>query len=165
MLRIRLQRIGRRKLPFFRIVVAEKARGVKNKFLEILGFFNPATKQLELKKERALHWIGVGAQPTDRVARMLAGQGMSECEKFIATRTMKPSRAEREAAEKAEKEAQEKAEAEKAAAAAKESEPAADEQEQKVDNKEPAAADQQETPAKSKEEKETGEEKEESKKE
>jgi ribosomal protein S16 len=54
-----------------------------------------------------LYWLSVGAQPSDRFARVALKNGISECEKFIKERVMKPSRAEREAAEQAKKEAEE----------------------------------------------------------
>lgn len=116
MLKIRFQRIGRKKLPFFRIVVAEHSNPVKGRFIEIIGHFNPATKELTLEKDRLEHWISKGAQPSERVARMSIKEGVKVCEKFVQTRQMKPSKAEAKAAEAAKKEAEEKAKAEAEAA-------------------------------------------------
>ena len=110
MLRIRFQRKGRRNSPFFRIVVTEHSSPIGGKFKEIIGHFNPKTKELSLKNERIIHWVSVGAQPTDRVARLCVKNGISECEKFISERLMKPSKAEERAKQKAEEEAKIKAE-------------------------------------------------------
>ncbi len=72
MLKIRLQRIGRRNEPHFRVVVAEHTTGVKsNKFVEKVGTFNPKSKQTQLNAERIKYWLSVGAKPTDRVHNML----------------------------------------------------------------------------------------------
>ena len=122
MLKIRFQRIGRKKLPFFRIVVAEKARSAKAKFVEILGNFNPQTKELNLKKERIEHWVSNGAQPSDRIAQILVKNSFKNCEKFITERKMKPTRAEQKAAEEAKKAAEEKATEKPAESSAEKSE-------------------------------------------
>jgi small subunit ribosomal protein S16 len=53
MLTIRLQRAGRKKLPFFRVVVAEHSKSAKGKFVEILGHLNPKTKEIDLKKRES----------------------------------------------------------------------------------------------------------------
>jgi len=103
MLKIRFQRIGRRKSPFFRIVVAQKEKAVKSKFIEILGHFNPHTKVIVLKKERIEYWICKGACPTDKAARIFTKNDI-DCSKFIEKRVMKPTKAEREAAENKKKE-------------------------------------------------------------
>ena len=117
MLVIRLQRAGRRKSPFYRIVVAEKSAPVKGKFIERVGHYNPLStpKTVVLKSERIEHWISVGATPSDTVARLAAKNGISAAEKFIKKRVMKPSKAELEAKKKAEEEAAAAKEAEKAA--------------------------------------------------
>ncbi|MBI3618993.1 30S ribosomal protein S16 [Candidatus Peregrinibacteria bacterium] len=85
MLVIRLQRTGRENLPTYRLVVAEKARPVKGKYLEIVGHYLPARDpvQFEHKDERIQHWIGKGAIPSDTVARLLRRAGLSNMEKFI----------------------------------------------------------------------------------
>ncbi|MCT4592192.1 MAG: 30S ribosomal protein S16 [Candidatus Gracilibacteria bacterium] len=111
MLRIRFQRQGRRKSPFFRVVVAEKSRQVKGRFVEIVGHLNPISKECVLKEDRIKYWVSKGAQPSDSVARLCASKGIKECEKYIPTRITKPSKAELEAKAKAEEEAKAKAEA------------------------------------------------------
>jgi small subunit ribosomal protein S16 len=135
MLKIRFQRIGRKKLPFFRIVVAEKARSAKAKFVEILGNFDPQTKELNLKKERIEHWILNGAKPSDRIAQILVKNGFKDCEKFVTERKMKPTRAEQKTAEEAKKAAEEKANEKAAEKSEKESAPAEKPAEEKSEDK------------------------------
>lgn len=73
MLKIRLARVGKRNSPIFRLVVAEKARAVKRQNIEILGLYNPGTKdnKFQVNKERVLFWIGKGAQPSPTVNNLL----------------------------------------------------------------------------------------------
>ena len=72
---IRLSRGGAKKRPFYHIVVADKARSLKGRFIERLGYFNPiATGQdvrLRLDFQRAEQWIAKGAQATDRVKHLM----------------------------------------------------------------------------------------------
>jgi small subunit ribosomal protein S16 len=81
-LKIRLARGGSKKRPFYRIVVADSASPRDGKFIEKVGTYNPilpkdrAAERLTLNIERAKHWLQVGAQPTDRVARMLDSTGL-----------------------------------------------------------------------------------------
>jgi len=72
MLKIRLKRIGKKHVPHYRIVVipARTKRGGKS--VEQLGYYNPKSKKISLKVERAKHWLSVGAQPTDTVRSILA---------------------------------------------------------------------------------------------
>ncbi len=86
MLVIRLQRTGRENLPSYRIVVAEKARPVKGKFLEILGHYLPAKKTpvFEVDSEKVTTWVSKGAIPSDTMARLLRKNGMKNMEKFIS---------------------------------------------------------------------------------
>jgi len=82
-LRIRLTRVGKRNNAHYRVVVAEHSRPVKGKFLELLGTYSPAKKDLVLNKERIAHWISHGAAPSQTVARLLKKDGMEGMEKFI----------------------------------------------------------------------------------
>jgi small subunit ribosomal protein S16 len=77
MLRIRLRRVGGKKQPSYRIVVAESTAPRDGRFVEIVGFHNPRTEPetLQLKEERVLHWLSVGAQPSEAVARLLKRAG------------------------------------------------------------------------------------------
>ncbi len=85
MLVIRLQRTGRENLPTYRLVVAEKARPVKGKFLEILGHYLPAQKDpvFKVEAEKIQEWVKKGAIPSDTVARLLRKNGMKDMDKFI----------------------------------------------------------------------------------
>lgn len=63
MLMIRFQRVGRKNDPNFRIVLTDKRNAPKSgKFLEILGFYNPKTKNKKIERERVKYWISKGAQ-------------------------------------------------------------------------------------------------------
>ena len=69
MLRIRLSRHGRKKDPHFRVVVAEKHKAREGRFVEIVGYYNPALKPVRLKLDldRIEHWVNQGAQPSNTV--------------------------------------------------------------------------------------------------
>lgn len=76
MLRIRLQRLGKIKQPLYRLIVSEKTRDTQYGSTEILGTYNPHTKKLDIKKDRILHWIGVGAQPSASLNNMFIREGI-----------------------------------------------------------------------------------------
>lgn len=69
---IRLTRMGKKKQPFYRIVVTDSRKRRDGGYKEILGFYNPMTeeKTLKLDKERYAYWTGVGAKPSETVARL-----------------------------------------------------------------------------------------------
>jgi small subunit ribosomal protein S16 len=75
--KIRLARAGAKKRPFYRIVAADTRSPRDGRFLEKLGTYDPlvdvdgAPGRLEIKRDRVEYWLGVGAQPTDTVARIL----------------------------------------------------------------------------------------------
>lgn len=71
MLKIRLARHGRRNRPFFRIVLTEHTKPVKSWYKEVLWYRDPINKKLEINVEKAKDWISKGAQPSERVAKML----------------------------------------------------------------------------------------------
>lgn len=82
-LRIRLTRGGAKKRPFYHIVVADSRSPRDGRFIEKLGFYNPMVPRdhpdrIRLNGERAKHWLGVGAQPSDRVARFFAQAELME---------------------------------------------------------------------------------------
>ena len=77
MLTIRLQRIGRRNNPSYRVVVVESKSAVKKgKPVEILGFHDTIRKQTELKSDRIQHWISQGAQVSDTMHNVLVKHGI-----------------------------------------------------------------------------------------
>ena len=73
MVKIRLRRMGAKKAPFYRIVVADSRYPRDGRFIEQLGTYNPLTEPVEIKvdAERTQAWIKTGAQPTDTVKRLL----------------------------------------------------------------------------------------------
>lgn len=85
MLRIRLQRTGRKNRSFFRVVVAEHSDPVKGGYLALLGHYDPlvAKDGLQLDEAKVFEWIKKGAQPTDTVARLLKGAGVKGMESYI----------------------------------------------------------------------------------
>ena len=78
MLKIRLKRIGKKKQPSYRFVVAEASKPRDSKTLEEIGFYNPVKKPTTLKidSERAKYWMEKGAQPTDTVAQIFVREGL-----------------------------------------------------------------------------------------
>lgn len=77
MLRIRLQRVGRIKLPAYRIIVVEAARAAKKRaVVEEVGSYDPKSKVRVLKADRINYWISVGAQPTGTLHNMLVSEGI-----------------------------------------------------------------------------------------
>ena len=74
MVKIRLRRMGNSHRPFYRVVVAHSTRGRNGSFKELIGTYNPLTKPKEVKidKDRALHWLLEGAQPTETVSAAAA---------------------------------------------------------------------------------------------
>ncbi|WP_277980792.1 30S ribosomal protein S16 [Sphingomonas phyllosphaerae] len=107
-LSIRLSRGGSKKRPYYRIVVADARSPRDGKFIEKIGNYNPLLgkddeKRIVLDAERAKHWLGMGAQPTDRVARFLDTAGVKE-------RTVRSNPKKGEPGEKAKERAEERAE-------------------------------------------------------
>ena len=141
--KIRLARGGSKKRPFYRIVIADERAPRDGNFIEKIGNFNPMVpkdhkERVVISKERAEHWLKVGAQPTDRVQRILADLGMMEAPKITEktkkhlpkAKAQERIKAKEEAALKAEEEAKAAAEAAKAEAEKPAEEPAAEDQPQ-----------------------------------
>ena len=78
--KIRLKRIGAKKTPFYRIVVADSRSPRDGRQIETVGTYNPLTKPAELKinEELALKWLQNGAQPSDTVRNLFSDQGIME---------------------------------------------------------------------------------------
>jgi small subunit ribosomal protein S16 len=131
-LSIRLSRGGSKKRPYYRIVVADARSPRDGRFIEKIGTYNPllakdSAERVKLDGDRAKHWLGVGAQPTDRVARFLDAAGIRERAARNNPKKAEPGeKAKERAEERAEKlKAAQEAEAEAKAAPAEEA-PAAD---------------------------------------
>ncbi len=73
MVRIRLRRMGAKKKPFYRIIIADKQSPRDGRFIESIGTYDPNTKPetVQMQHDRAAYWLGVGAQPSDGVVRLL----------------------------------------------------------------------------------------------
>jgi len=79
MLMMRLQRVGRRNDPSYRIVVTDKRTGPKSdKHVARIGSYNPKLDHIQLDKEAAKSWLSKGVQPSDTVYNILVGQGILE---------------------------------------------------------------------------------------
>jgi len=118
---IRLSRGGAKKRPYYRIVVADGRSSRDGKYLEQIGTYNPLLakddeKRVTLNEDRARHWLSVGAQPSDRVARFLDAAGVRERAARNNPKKGEPGAA---AKERLELKAQKEAEAAEAAEAAK----------------------------------------------
>ena len=76
--KIRLTRIGKKKAPSYRVVVADGRYPRDGRFIEEIGYYNPVSEPVEMKinDERAKYWLGVGAQPTDTVRALLKKGGV-----------------------------------------------------------------------------------------
>ena len=78
--RIRLKRLGAKKAPFYRVVVADSRSPRDGRFIEEIGYYNPITEPAEIKidEEKATKWINNGAQPTDVVKRLFNTVGLNK---------------------------------------------------------------------------------------
>ncbi len=117
-LSLRMSRHGAKKRPFYHIVVADSRCARDGRYLEKLGTYNPMVEKdhadrLRLNPERIKYWLSVGAQPSDRMARMLAAAGLMEAPKWdVSPKKSAPkAKAQERAKEKAEKAAAAAAEA------------------------------------------------------
>lgn len=151
-LTIRLSRGGAKKRPYYRIVVADSRRARDGRFIERVGSYNPmvakdSPERVRLDQERIQYWLGVGAKPSDRVAKFLAAVDMgtaptiheqtkkhlpkAKAQERMAEAEEKKKAAEEAAAEAAAAPAAEEAPAEEAAAEEAPAEEAAAEEETK----------------------------------
>lgn len=80
MVKLRLQRFGSKKRPYYRIVAAEATCPRDGRFIEIVGLYHPIEKQdvLKIDEEKALKWLQNGAQPTDTVKSLFTQMGIIE---------------------------------------------------------------------------------------
>ena len=119
---IRLARGGAKKRPYYKIVVTDARNSRDGKFIERIGSYNPllpkdSAERVKLDADRARHWLSVGAQPSDRVARFLDAAGVRE---RTVRQNLKKGEPGEKAKERAEERATRDAEAAEAAAAAAE---------------------------------------------
>ncbi|MBU5254733.1 30S ribosomal protein S16 [Tissierella praeacuta] len=80
--KIRLRRMGAKKSPFYRIVVADSRNSRDGRFIEEIGYYNPLTepKTVKIDNEKAINWMKNGAKPTDTVDRLFKQNGLYEKE-------------------------------------------------------------------------------------
>lgn len=110
MLRIRLQRRGKRNYAAYRVVVADQRAPIKGKFIADVGFYNPHSNEFSVDAEQVKKWIGNGAQPTPTVHNMLIEKKVIKGKKVTSWRPKKkegeavaspgPEKKKEEAAEK-----------------------------------------------------------------
>jgi len=76
--KIRLRRMGKKRQPIYKVVAADERSPRDGKFIEAIGVYNPITNPatIDIKEDRALYWLGVGAQPTTTVKSLLSKQGI-----------------------------------------------------------------------------------------
>jgi len=119
---LRLSRGGAKKRPYYRIVAADNRAPRDGKYLEQIGTYNPVLAKddparVKLDEDRARHWLSVGAQPSDRVARFLDAAGIREREARNNPQKAEPGEKAKERAEEKAEKVREAEEAAKAAAA------------------------------------------------
>ncbi|PIR02032.1 MAG: 30S ribosomal protein S16 [Candidatus Nealsonbacteria bacterium CG_4_9_14_0_2_um_filter_37_38] len=103
MLVIRLFRIGKKNQPFFKIVVTDKRKPPRGgRFVQEVGFYNPLTKEKNLKKDRIKYWLSVGAKPSATVYNMLISEKIIEGRKVDVHKESKKEKKEGSVAEAAE---------------------------------------------------------------
>ena len=161
-LRIRLSRGGAKKRPFYRLVVTDSRFPRDGRYIERVGTYNPMVpkdhaERIVLQEDRIKHWLGEGAQPSDRVHRFLAAAGMMEARTFNEQPKKSKPKAktlermkEKEDKQQAAKDAAESAAAAAAAAPAEEApdeEAVADAPAEEVVAEAPAEAPAEEAPA------------------
>jgi small subunit ribosomal protein S16 len=114
MLTIRLQRVGKKKIASYRLVISEKARDTQDRYLELLGTYNPHAKENQFLPiaERILYWISKGAETSPTVHNLLVNAGILKAKKVKAVYLSKKRHA-----KIAEKSASKKAATDKKAAA------------------------------------------------
>lgn len=78
--KIRLKRMGAKKSPFYRVVIANSTAARDGRFIDSIGYYNPLTEPptIQIDEAKALQWLGNGAQPTDVARTLLKKQGVLE---------------------------------------------------------------------------------------
>ena len=111
MLRIRLSRVGKKNKAQFRVTVADARRSPTGKFIEILGHYNPHTKEKVFKNERIEYWISKGAKPSPTVHNLFIDAGIIKGEKVTSWKPKKKEKGEGEKAKETKTEEKKKEEA------------------------------------------------------
>jgi len=92
MLAIRLSRVGKKNKPLYRVIISEKHKDLYGKSLEILGSYNPHTKELKVNAEKIKYWISKGAGMSNTVNNLLIEKKIIEGKKVKASKDKKPKK-------------------------------------------------------------------------
>jgi len=98
MLAIKLSKVGKTNKKMFRLIISEKGRDPYGNVLEILGSYNPYSKELNVKTDRVKHWIAKGAQMTATVNNLLVGKSIVTGKKVAASKAGTPKKASKKGA-------------------------------------------------------------------
>ncbi len=101
MVKIRLKRMGKRKQPYYRLVVIDSRRSRDGKYIESVGHYNPRDKKLIINKERVEYWLAKGAQPSNTAGRLWKrhlSQDLSPTSLSVSSETIKTPNSETESA-------------------------------------------------------------------
>lgn len=101
MLRIRLQRRGKKNYATFRVVIAEQHAPVKGRFVADVGFYNPHTNEFSVDKEQVEKWLSQGVKPSDTVHNLMVTHGLIKAEKVTIWHPKKKEAEQAAAPEKA----------------------------------------------------------------
>lgn len=97
MIVIRFKRVGKKNQPSFKIVVVDKRwSSTAGKFIEEVGFYNPLTKETNIKKERVLHWLSKGVKPSPSILNLLIEKKVVEGKKTPSHKKSKKAKEEKE---------------------------------------------------------------------
>jgi len=99
MLKIRLTRVGKKHQPSYRMVVTPKENPVQGQYLDLVGTYNPIKAEVKINQEKVLEWLNKGAQPSDRISRLLTQAGITH--KLITVKVYEPRPAKKAQEEKA----------------------------------------------------------------
>lgn len=91
MLKIRLQRIGKKNKAYFRVVVTEHTTKPKGRYLELLGSYDPHANNISVNQERLSHWISKGAKMSPTVNNLLVERGLIKGQKVTVWKPKRPS--------------------------------------------------------------------------
>ena len=80
--KLRFARAGRKKVPFYHIVAADSRKARDGRYIERVGYYNPLNKELNWSTDRVEHWLNVGAEPSDRVAKILIAEKVGSAAGF-----------------------------------------------------------------------------------
>ena len=101
MLKIRLRRVGRKNEPHYQIVVTPHTNPVKSNYLVKVGWFNPKTKEVKVDAAQVLEWLNKGAQPSNRVAKLLTEQNIKHPSiKYVPKTPKAPKKGKKDASAK-----------------------------------------------------------------